>query len=60
MSIQHHLLEPVIRADPWTLFCTECSQKMRIIMSIPTKGGRETRTYECISGHRESISIALH
>jgi hypothetical protein len=60
MSTQHHLLEQVIRADPWKLYCTECSRKMRIIMSIPTIAGRETRTYECISGHRESISIVLH
>ena len=60
MSMQHHLPEQVTRADPWTLFCTECSQKMRIIMSIPAEGGRETRTYECVSGHRESISVTLH
>ena len=25
MSMQHHLLEQVVRPDPWTLFCAECS-----------------------------------
>jgi RNA polymerase primary sigma factor len=28
MSIQHRLPE-VIHADPWTLFCAECSQNLR-------------------------------
>ena len=27
MSIQHHLQDQVVDADPWTLFCAECSQR---------------------------------
>ena len=60
MFMQHRLPDQVVRADLWTLFCAECSQKMRIIMSIPAKGGRKTRTYECNCGHRNSISVILH
>jgi hypothetical protein len=30
MSMQYRLPDQVVRADPWTLFCAECSQKMRI------------------------------
>ena len=27
MSMQHRLPEQVVRPDPWTLFCAECSKK---------------------------------
>jgi hypothetical protein len=53
MSMQHRLPDQVVRADPWTLFCAECSQKMRVMTATPAEGGRETRTYECVCGHRE-------
>ena len=59
MSMQHRLPDQVVRADPWTLFCAECSQKMRIIMAAPTHDGKETRTYECVYGHRERVTVAL-
>ena len=47
MSMQHHLPKQVVRPDPWTLFCAECSQKMKIMRATPAQEGRETRTYEC-------------
>jgi hypothetical protein len=59
MSMQHRLPAQVIRADPWTLFCTACSEKMRIMMAIPSEQGRETRTYECACGYSERINLAL-
>ena len=60
MSIQHHLQDQVVDADPWTLFCAECSQKMRVMRATPAQKGRETRTYECVCGHGESINVAIH
>jgi hypothetical protein len=60
MSMQHRLPDQVVCADPWTLFCAECSQKMRVMTATPAEGGRETRTYECVCGHRERINVALH
>ena len=60
MSMQHRLPDQVVRADPWTLFCAECSQKMRVIMATPAQEGRETRTYECVCGHSERINVVLH
>jgi lysyl-tRNA synthetase class I len=48
-----------VRADPWTLFCIECSQKMKIMMAIPAREGRETRTYKCACGHSEEIDVTL-
>ena len=59
MSMQHHLPHQIVRADPWRLFCAECSQKMRILTSAPSKKGRETRTYGCTCGHSETIDTAL-
>jgi len=59
MSIQHHLQDRVVDADPWTLFCAECSQKMRVMRATPAQEGRETRTYECVCGHNERISVVL-
>jgi hypothetical protein len=35
MSMQHHKPDQAVLADSWTLFCPECSQKMRIIMAAP-------------------------
>jgi lysyl-tRNA synthetase class I len=60
MPMQHRLPDQVVRADPWTLFCVECSQKMKIMTATPSQDGRETRTYECACGHRESIDVAIH
>jgi lysyl-tRNA synthetase class I len=60
MSIQHRIPDRVERADSWTLFCAECSNKMRIMMAIPAQKGREMRTYECSCGHSEEINVALH
>ena len=60
MSMQHHLPEQVVRPDPWTLFCAECSQKMRVMTATPAQEGRETRTYECVCGHSERINVAIH
>jgi len=60
MSIQHHLQDQVVDADPWTLFCAECSQKMRVMRATPAQEGRETRTYECVCGHSESINVAIN
>jgi hypothetical protein len=47
-SMQHRLQDLVVRTDPWTLFCAECSQKMRVMTATPALEGRETRTYECV------------
>jgi len=60
MSMQHHLPAQVVRADPLTLFCAECSQTMTIMMATPAQDGRETRTYQCTCGHGERIELALH
>jgi hypothetical protein len=60
MSMQHHMPDQAVPADSWTLFCPECSQKMRIIMAAPAKDGRETRTYERLYGHREWMTVSLH
>lgn len=60
MSLQQRLPTQAARADPWTLFCPECSQKMKIVITTPAEEGRETRTYECACGERERINIALH
>jgi hypothetical protein len=59
MSLQQHMPDQAFLADPWTLFCSECSQKMRIIMAVPAENERETRIYECAYGHRERIDVAL-
>jgi hypothetical protein len=60
MSMQHLLQDQVVRADPWTLFCAECSQKMRVMTATPAQEGRERRTYECVCGHSERINVAIH
>jgi hypothetical protein len=60
MSMQHRLPDQAVRADPWTLFCAECAQKMRIRMATPAQDGRETRTYECACGRSERINVAIH
>ena len=59
MSLQQHLPDQAVRADPWTLFCAECSRKMRIMTATPAQDGRETRTYECTCGHGERINVAI-
>jgi lysyl-tRNA synthetase class I len=60
MSMQQRSVDQVVRADPWSLFCAECSRKMRIVMAIPAQDGRETLSYECACGHSERIDVALH
>jgi hypothetical protein len=60
MSMHYHMPDQVVPAASWTLFCPECSQKMRIIMAAPAQNGRETRTYECVYGHREWMTVTLH
>jgi hypothetical protein len=60
MSMQQRLPDRAVLVDPRTLFCPECLQKMRIIMATPAQDGRETRTYECVYGHRERINVGLH
>jgi hypothetical protein len=60
MSMQQRVADQTVLTDSWTLFCPECSQKMRIIMAAPTHDGMETRTYECAYGHRERVTVALH
>jgi len=30
------------------------------IPSLPAQGGRKTRTYECVYGHREWMTVSLH
>jgi len=59
MSVQHRLSDQIVRADPWILFCAECSQKMRITLATPAQQGRETRIYRCDCGHSEGINLAL-
>src|SRR6476646_4022933 len=58
MSLQHHLPDQV-RADPWMLFCAECSQTMRIMTASPAQEGREIRRYACACGHSERIDLAI-
>ena len=58
MSMQSQTAQ-VVRADPWTLFCAACSQRMRIIVATPALEGRETRTYECACGQSERIDVAI-
>ena len=60
MSIRHRLPDQMVRADTGTLFCVECSHKMRIIMAMPAQEGRETRTYECACGHSKRVNMALY
>ena len=59
MPMQHRLQDQGVRAD-WSLFCAECSQKMRVMTATPAQEGRETRTYECVCGHSERINVAIH
>jgi hypothetical protein len=59
MSMHQFMPDQAVLADSWTLSCPECAQKMRIIMAVPTHDGREIRTYECVYGHRERMSVAL-
>ena len=38
MSMHQYMPDQAVLADPWMLFCPECSQKMRIIMATPAHG----------------------
>jgi hypothetical protein len=60
MSMHYPMSDQVVPAASPTLFCPECSQKMRIITAAPAQNGRETRTYECVYGHREWMTVTLH
>jgi len=55
MSLQHRLPDRVVRADPGTLFYRECLQQMRI--TTPAQEEDETRAYECVCGHQETINV---
>ena len=57
MPIQQRIPDQV--TDPWTLYCVECSQKMSVVLSTPSKDGKETRTYECACGNRQNIDVVL-
>ena len=35
MSMHQYMPDQAVLADSWTLFCPECSQKMRLIMATP-------------------------
>ena len=59
MSMHYHMPGQAVPAASWMLFCPDCSQKMRITMAAPAQDGRETRTYECGYGHRESMTVAI-
>jgi hypothetical protein len=59
MSMHQYMPDQAVLADSWTLFCPECSQKMRLIMATPALDEKATRTYECAYGHRERIIAAL-
>ena len=59
MSMQQYKPDQAAPGDSWTLFCPECAQKMRIIMAEPAQDGMETRTYECVYGHREWMTVAI-
>jgi hypothetical protein len=59
MSMHYHMADQAVPADSWTLFCPECAQKMRLIMATPALDGRATRTYECVYGHRERMTMTL-
>src|SRR3984893_13505669 len=60
MSMHQYMPDQAVLVDSWTLFCPECAQKMRIIMAAPAQDGKETRTFEFVSGHREWMTVALH
>jgi lysyl-tRNA synthetase class I len=60
MTLQRHLPDEAVLADPWTLYCEECGQLMRIKTAAPARAGMERRTYECACGHRETLDVALH
>src|SRR3984893_4449053 len=59
MSMHQYMPDQAVLADFCTLFCPECSQKMRLIMATPALDGKATRTYECAYGHRERIIAPL-
>ena len=44
MSMQHRLQDLVVRTDPWTLFCAEYSQKMRVMTATPALEGKHAPT----------------
>jgi hypothetical protein len=59
MSVHQYMPDQAVLADSWTLFCPECAQKMGIIMAAPAPDGKETCTFECVSGHREWMTVVL-
>ncbi len=63
MSIQQHMPDQAVLVDSWTLFCSECSRKMRIKTAAPSLGGMEGHTYrctyECACGHSATFNVAV-
>jgi hypothetical protein len=60
MSMHHQMPGQAVPAATSMLFCPECSQKMRIVMVAPAQNGKETRTFECVYGHREWMTVTHH
>jgi lysyl-tRNA synthetase class I len=58
VSMQRIMLAEVVHSDPWSLYCVECSETMRIKTLVPTQDGMEIRTYECPCGHRETLNVS--
>jgi hypothetical protein len=59
MSMPHRLPDYAVRTDPWTLYCSECLEKMRLKTATPAQLGRETLAYECVCGHSESFDVTI-
>jgi lysyl-tRNA synthetase class I len=58
--MQHIMLAEVVHSDPWSLYCVECSETMRIKTVVPTQDDMEIRTYECPCGHRETLNVSFN
>jgi RNA polymerase sigma-70 factor, ECF subfamily len=52
MSLQYHVTERVVRADPQPLLCRQCSRQMLL-----AGGGHEASAYVCTCGHRETTDV---
>jgi hypothetical protein len=59
MSMQNLWPDQAVHPDAWIPLCTECAQKMRIVMATPGQEGREIRTYECACGRSERINTSV-
>jgi len=56
MSLQHRVLDEVVRAVPPTLFCRECFQQMGIAPATSAQEEDEERAGQCACGHQETIN----